>query len=180
MSRVVGRKTNRDPVARNHTDPKSTHSTRKLRGHDLTRVEGDLVSPSSQDLVDFPRGLDQIISRQCACSVLTGEPVPVASGRFRPKRPDRRAQLSTGPLGRRGSHLGPKVRIASTHTGPLLACSPPRRGGGARLNVPDSKSGVGASLPWVRIPPSPPSPSSGRPNRTRRTQPLGANKAELK
>jgi hypothetical protein len=23
-------------------------------------------------------------------------------------------------------------------------------------NVPDSKSGVGASLPWVRIPPSPP------------------------
>jgi hypothetical protein len=25
-------------------------------------------------------------------------------------------------------------------------------------NVPDSKSGVGASLPWVRIPPSPPLP----------------------
>ncbi len=24
-------------------------------------------------------------------------------------------------------------------------------------NVPDSKSGVGANLPWVRIPPSPPS-----------------------
>ena len=39
-----------------------------------------------------------------------------------------------------------------------------RRGGGARLNVPDSKSGVGASLPWVRIPPSPPfGPTATRP-----------------
>jgi hypothetical protein len=32
-----------------------------------------------------------------------------------------------------------------------------RRGGGVRLNVPDSKSGVLARVPWVQIPPSPPS-----------------------
>jgi hypothetical protein len=30
------------------------------------------------------------------------------------------------------------------------------RGGGAWLNVPDSKSGVPSRAPWVRIPPSPP------------------------
>ena len=32
-------------------------------------------------------------------------------------------------------------------------------------NVPDSKSGVGASLPWVRIPPSPPEDLKLRPFR---------------
>ena len=32
-----------------------------------------------------------------------------------------------------------------------------RRGGGVRLNVPDSKTGVPATVPWVRLPPSPPS-----------------------
>ena len=32
----------------------------------------------------------------------------------------------------------------------------PRRGGGARSNAPDSKSGVPLRVPWVRIPPSPP------------------------
>src|SRR6185437_15855924 len=34
---------------------------------------------------------------------------------------------------------------------------PRRRGGRARLNAPDSKSGIGVTLSGVRIPPSPPS-----------------------
>ena len=49
--------------------------------------------------------------------------------------------------------------LTALHYNPLLRFRPTRIEPGEVAewsNVPDSKSGVGASLPWVRIPPSPP------------------------
>src|SRR5207248_7635801 len=73
---------------------------------------------------------------------------------------------AVGPVVQSGPARGPvKAEIAGSNpvgTAILLACPTPGwRGGRARLKATVSKTVIGATLSWVRIPPSPPAPSQG-------------------
>ncbi len=64
MGRVVGRKTDRDPIARDHANSETTHPTRELSRNLLAALECNLIAATAENLVDATGRLYQVVSCQ--------------------------------------------------------------------------------------------------------------------
>ena len=64
VSGIVGRYANLDPIPGDHANPEAAHAARKLRGHELTTLEGYLVATTAENLVDGSGRLNQIVTCQ--------------------------------------------------------------------------------------------------------------------
>src|SRR5262249_21610990 len=62
VRRIVGREADLHAVAGDHADAETAHAAGELRGHGLTRIEGDLVAPAAEDLLHGARCLDEIVT----------------------------------------------------------------------------------------------------------------------
>ena len=70
MRGIVGGEADRNPVAGNDANSKAPHSARQLCCHFLSGFKCDLIAAAAQYLVDTAGGLNEVVSRQVALSLM--------------------------------------------------------------------------------------------------------------
>ena len=64
MGRIIGRQADCHSIPGNDANAEASHPPRKLRGHILPRLEGNLIATPAENLVDTARRLNQVVSSQ--------------------------------------------------------------------------------------------------------------------